>query len=185
MSLNCEICKELTDFLSPDKKNVICSLPCLSELRYRASKPKAETTLNVQGRGVIKVTPDRVRITIVVIRQAPQISKTNQLLIEASDALLKTLENKVEKLQTLNLSIEPIREKSKEKDREGGYVYHPDNQGKIIEYEGRFPISFETIISNAGPIEQLGNKWRYPQKLDLSYNNKDLSSNNRHLSADK
>jgi uncharacterized protein YggE len=116
-----------------------------------------KNTLNVEGRGEVKVTPDRVRVTLVIIKKADTVSAVNRGLIESSEKLISLLRDKTngkaEKIQTKALSIEPIRQKSEQqiKDEQRG-VYNNDYQGVIVAYEGKFPISFESAIADAGAI---------------------------------
>lgn len=168
-----------------DEKHVICSLECLKDLNARSGgkdtshkkkKKKKETTLSVEGKGEVKVMPDRVRVTLVILREATLTSQVNQALIEASDALIKLLQKdtqgRAQKLQTLNLTIEEVREKSKEQkeNEERGLPNYGENQGKIIAYKGRFPISFEAEIANAGPVIALALKDNYASTVqDVRY----------------
>lgn len=180
MSLSCEICESLTDLITPDETHAVCSKKCFYTLQQQvkldellenmkvgiATAPK--TTLQVQGKGQVKVTPDKVRITIVIIRQGKTTAEVNKVLIENSDALITLLQDvRVEKLETKDLSLDPIREKTpEEKDANARGVYYSGPQGKIIGYEGKFPISFETNVANAGPLIDMALKDGYADVLE-------------------
>lgn len=164
MSLYCEICKEPCETVTEDEEHVICSFKCIKALQAlqnggESLKKQEKNTLTVEGRGEEKVIPDRVRVTLVIIQRAALISDVNKLLIERSDALINLLQKetdgKAEKIQTKELSIEPIRQKSEQQIKDESNGVYNNYKGPIVAYEGTFPISFEALIASAGPIIDL------------------------------
>lgn len=171
----CEICNRRTT--APTKQgHVICSERCFLELQHtlelealeaKSYPQESKTTLNVHGKGQVKVTPDRVSITVVIIKEGETTAAVNEALLKNSDALLRLLESKVAKLRTLDLSLSPIREKTKdEKEADERGVYYNGPKGRIIGYEGKFPISFETSVDNAGKMIDLALKDNYADVLE-------------------
>ena len=173
MAFNCELCALPTDYLTLLGSQAICSMRCYETLRLAqpleeeatSSKCKPDDrVLSVRGRGEVKVTPDRVRITLVVIRRAKTVSEVNQLLINNADKLIDLLKNKTEgraeKLQTEDLIIEPIYKEESEEER-----VRRRGEREIIAYEGTFPISFEALITHAGPLIDLALKDDYASSV--------------------
>ena len=193
-SLPCEICGHPSDMPPMYMNRVVCSSDCfhlfnaLRRRKQRESLVKAlptvptttltkeeKNTLSVEGRGEVKVIPDRVRVTLVIIHKADTVSDVNRALIESSRKLISLLQDKTngkaEKIQTKELSIEPVRQKSQQqiKDEEKG-IYNNRYEGVIVAYEGKFPISFESLISDAGPIIDLALQTNEADEVEgLSY----------------
>jgi len=150
--LRCEICEAESFSLTSDGLHVICSTKCAKELERRreteGQEASLKTELTVQGHGEVKVTPDRVRVTLDIVKRGDSPQAVNLALIESSNALIDLLKNETnghaEKIQTGDVRIDVIREKT----QEGKEI----EDGPIIGYEGHFPIIFEATIANAGPV---------------------------------
>lgn len=147
------MCDKLTETLSGDKQHVICSEACLLKLQ---SMEGDTHVLSVKGRGEVKVTPDRVSITLIVTKRAPTVSEVNKLLVRDSNRLLTLLkeksEGRAEKIHTDQLDIRPIyKEQTREEIERGA-------ERIVIEYGGFYPITFEALIANMGALIDLSLK---------------------------
>lgn len=164
LQLKCENCPSYCSTVSKDKKHIVCSRSCEDKVIANRSlsldaaimypSPMTGTEgipiLTVRGRGEVKVVPDRLQVTLVVIRKDKEIAVVNEKLIKAANFLIDLLKNKTdgkaEKIQTENMRIDPIY-KSQPRDRA-----YDEGERVILGYEGIFPISFESIVKEAGPI---------------------------------
>lgn len=159
LQLKCENCSSYCTTVSNDKKHVVCSRLCEDKVNLSLDAiqtyPSATGTegipvLTVRGRGEVKVMPDRLQVTLVVIRKDKEIAVVNEKLIKAANFLIDLLKNKTDgkadKIQTENMRINPIY-KPQPRDRA-----YDEEERVILGYEGIFPISFESIVKDAGPI---------------------------------
>ena len=150
--LACDVCQCPCDTVTTNKEHVICSPSCHQRLslgeRMRPQQARheelfqQENILTVKGHGEVSVTPDRVRVTIEIIKRSLTSERVNEMMRLVASALLEYLQKetnkRAEKIQTSNFEIRPVR-----KDEE-------HREGPIIAYEAHFNISFEAEVAEGG-----------------------------------
>jgi len=182
----CESCETHCSTVSKDKKHVVCCRSCEDKVMAKkalsldAARLLPDSSLSsvtgtedkqllaVRGHGEIKVTSDRLQITLVVIRKDKEIAVVNERLIKGADAILDLLKNKSEgkadKIQTENMRIDPIYA-PQPRDRS-----YDERERVILGYEGVFPISFESTVKEAGPIIEKALKTNIADNVrDMNY----------------
>lgn len=180
--LSCEVCARPSETLTPDRKHVVCSFACKEKLDGCCEEEKK--TLTSHGVGQVRVVPDRVRIRLDIRRGGATFAEVDQHLVEAADNLIDLLKSdgRVEKIQTSNLTIEPLYEK--ETDEEEDKRRERKEARKIVEYEGHFPVSFETEVGQAGALFALSLKNNYASTVEgLDYIVSDAIAENAYTMA--
>lgn len=165
MNFSCQRCSSPATIVSADNKP-FCSPTCLqlaigpeidNVAAHKPAKKEKQRLLKVNGHGEVKVKNDMVRVRLEVEKNAKTVSELNEMLIADSSKLIDLLSKekmigRVLKIDTADLRITPKYESIKDTDSEEERYR---KRTEVVSYEGVFPLSFETGVTNAGPLVDL------------------------------